>query len=85
MDGQGKPKHEKAEYFLKLSTLKSYSKTSTQKAFMLLHATRLRMALKSPLRISRLRPFDRLRDRLGFCLPAALRLAQAGDSPSRGE
>ena len=41
-------------------------------------------ALKSPHRISRRRPFDKLRDRLGFCLPAALRLAQAGDSPSRG-
>ena len=27
----------------------------------------------------------KLRDRLGFCLPAALRVAQAGDSPSRGE
>ena len=31
-------------------------------------------ALKSPHRISRRRPFDKLRDRLGFC-----------DSPSRGE
>jgi len=44
---------------------------------------------------STLRHFDKLnagkltdrnlRARLGFCLSAALRLAQAGDSPSRGE
>ncbi len=34
-------------------------------------------------RISRRRPFDKLRERLGFCLPV-LR-PQSGDSPSRGE
>jgi len=44
-----------------------------------------RLGVEIPHRITHRLPFDWLRDRLGFCLPAALRLAQAGDSPSRGE
>ena len=34
---------------------------------MFLYAPSYRKALKSPLRISRRGPFDKLRDRLGFC------------------
>ena len=45
-----------------------------QNAFLLSTLPVDKKALRSPHRISHRRPFDKLRDRLGFC-----------DSPSRGE
>ena len=66
------------------ATLEPRSKTSTQNAYMFHHATCIRYGVGNPPPHQpspvpstgsgqRLRPFDKLRDRLGFC-----------DSPSRG-
>ena len=57
-----------------LRRLDCFCKTSTEYTIIFLQAASERNTGNSPHRTSRRRPFDKLRDRLGFC-----------DSPSRGE